>query len=250
MAQPRGAGSCRPPGEGTAGLSRRLINKACHRRHARAGDRSEVCALGDDRASLRGQLPMEADAVVMPIDHPGAAEAVAGKTLLHRPYHVIDRSVPFAGHQRIDIAGVFAEGLGDQPLPPVGIDLVPHCDVALDQVIKFAHFRLLTYGTCFVRTGSFGHAKTSVDYLAGNWSVNPRRGIVRAWHSSFTGSASTCGSGVCVAASVSSISLWRPTYRPGICRFSRLGGHNRAAICYCISPSSSTCPCASETYCW
>src|SRR5215469_13771982 len=127
-----------------------------------------------------------------------------------RALATVAKSVPFATtgppsvasshHQRIDIAGAFAEGLGDQPLPPVGIDLVPHRDVALDQVIKFAHFCLLTYGTFFVRTGSFGHSKTSVDYLAGNWSVHPRWGIVRAWHSSFTGSASTCGSGVCVAA--------------------------------------------------
>src|SRR5215472_18030798 len=35
---PQAAGSCRAPWEGTAGLSRRLINKACHRRHARAGN--------------------------------------------------------------------------------------------------------------------------------------------------------------------------------------------------------------------
>src|SRR6516162_2911331 len=146
-APPKAAGSCRPPWEGTAGLSRRLINKTGYCGHARAGDRGEVGALGDHRASLRSQLPAEADAVVMPIDHPGAAEAVAGKTRLHGPYHGIDRGVPFAGHQRIDIAGAVAEGVGDQPLPPVGIDLVPHGDVALDQVIKLAHFCLLTYGT-------------------------------------------------------------------------------------------------------
>src|SRR5215469_4167760 len=135
------------PGEGTAGLSRRLINKASHRRHARAGDRGEIGALGDDRASLRGQLPAEADAVVMPIYHPGAAEAAAGKTRLHGPHHAIDRSVPFAGHQRIDIAGAVAESVGNQPLPPVGIDLVPYGDVTLDQIIELAHFWLLVYGT-------------------------------------------------------------------------------------------------------
>src|SRR5262249_31017031 len=48
---------------------------------------------------------------------------------------------------------------GDQPLPLVGIDLVPHSDVALDQVVKFAHFCLLTYSTFFVRTGSFGQPR-------------------------------------------------------------------------------------------
>src|SRR5215472_12734782 len=188
------------PGEDTAGLSRRLINKACHRRHARAGDRGEVGALRDHRASLRGQLPVEADAVVMPIYHPGAAETVSGKTLLHGPHHATDRSVPFAGHYRIDIARAFAEGFGDQHLPPVGIDLVPHSDVSLDQVIEFAHFCLLAYRAPLVRTGSLGHAKASVDYLAGNWSAHPRSGIVRAWHSSSMGSASTCESGACGAA--------------------------------------------------
>src|SRR5262249_21895850 len=95
---PRAAGPCRPPWEGTAGLSRRLINKTGYRGHARARDRGEVGALGDHRASLRGQLPAEADAVVMPIDRPAAAETAAGATLLDGPHHGIDRSVPFAGH--------------------------------------------------------------------------------------------------------------------------------------------------------
>src|SRR5215831_18616615 len=74
------------------GLSRRLIDKAGYCGQARARDGGEVGALGDDRASLRGQLPAEADAVVMPIDRPGAAETVAGKTLLHGPHHAIVRS--------------------------------------------------------------------------------------------------------------------------------------------------------------
>ena len=114
------------PWEGTANLSRRLIDKAGYCGHARARDRGEVGALGDDRASLRGQLPVKADAIVMLIDRPGATETVAGKALLHRPHHAIDRGVPFAGHQRIDITGAFAEGLRDQPLPPVGIDTSFH----------------------------------------------------------------------------------------------------------------------------
>src|SRR5215472_9617005 len=95
---PKGGRLMPAPSERTAGLSRRLIDKACDRRHARAGDGGEVGALRDHRASLRGQLPAEADAVVMPIYHPGAAEAAAGKTLLHGPHHAIDLGVPFAGH--------------------------------------------------------------------------------------------------------------------------------------------------------
>ena len=86
------------PREGSAGLRRRLINKASHRRHARTGDRGEVGALGDDGPPLCRQLPAEADAVVMPIDCSGAPETVSGKTLLHGPHHATDRSVPFAGH--------------------------------------------------------------------------------------------------------------------------------------------------------
>src|SRR5215469_8652221 len=146
-AQPQGGRLMPALWEGTANLSRRLIDKAGYCGHARARDRGEVRALGDDRASLRAQLPVKADAIVMPIDRPGATETVAGKALLHRPHHAIDLGVPFAGHQRIDITGAFAEGLGDQPLPPVGIGLVPYGDVTLDQIIKFAHFCLLTYGT-------------------------------------------------------------------------------------------------------
>jgi hypothetical protein len=68
----------------------------------------------------------------MPVDRPGSAEAIA-KTLLHSPHHAIDRGMPFASHERIHIAGGFAEGLGDQRQPPVRINLDPDGDVALRQ---------------------------------------------------------------------------------------------------------------------
>jgi hypothetical protein len=38
-----------------------------------------------------------------------------------------------ASHERIHIAGAFAEGLADQRQPPVRINLVPDGDVALRQ---------------------------------------------------------------------------------------------------------------------
>jgi hypothetical protein len=41
--------------------------------------------------------------------------------------------MPFASHERIHIAGAFAEGLGDQRQRPVRINLVPDGDVALRQ---------------------------------------------------------------------------------------------------------------------
>ena len=45
---------------------------------------------------LRGQLPVEADAIVVSVDRPGAMKTVAGEALLHRPHHAIDLGVSFA----------------------------------------------------------------------------------------------------------------------------------------------------------
>jgi hypothetical protein len=65
-----------------------------------SADRGEIGALGDGRTSLLRRFPAEADAIVMPVDRPGTAEAVTREALLDGLDHRVNGGGALTCHQQ------------------------------------------------------------------------------------------------------------------------------------------------------
>lgn len=75
----------------------------------------------------------------MGIDRAGAAEFVAGEARLNALGHGIDAAAAFALQHRVDIGRILGPGLGDERTPAIGVGLVPHGDVAVDEFGPVGH---------------------------------------------------------------------------------------------------------------
>jgi hypothetical protein len=85
----------------------------------------------------------KAGGFVMGIDLAGEAEPMTGKALLDAVHHGVDAGVAVALHQRIEIVCMLTPGAGDQIATGPCVGLVPHRDIAVDQVADVAHVWLL-----------------------------------------------------------------------------------------------------------
>src|SRR5260221_12585885 len=104
-----------------------------------AGDHAEIGAVDHRRAGLWRQAPAEPHAIMMDVDVAGATEPVPREPGLDILDHGVDAGEALAFHHRVDIAAGLGPGARDQLPPTLGVGLVPHRDVALDQVGERAH---------------------------------------------------------------------------------------------------------------
>jgi hypothetical protein len=77
----------------------------------------------------------------------GPPKPVSGETLVNAANHLVYARLALGLQNRGDIAGVFPPGLRDQRAASLGISLVPHCDVAVDQLFEIVHLGLHQRGT-------------------------------------------------------------------------------------------------------
>jgi hypothetical protein len=66
-------------------------------------------------------------------------EAVVGVLLLDASDHLVDGVLAIASHERVEVAGLVRERLGEERTPALRVLLVPRRDVAVDESSHVGH---------------------------------------------------------------------------------------------------------------
>jgi hypothetical protein len=118
---------------------RHRINEARDLAQPIVTNHAEIHSPCDRRSTLRGKRPREANALVVSIDRACARKLVVGKPHLDAFDHGINAAVSVTPHQGIHITCILRPDDSDEITPAFGILLIPHGNVAINELRNVVH---------------------------------------------------------------------------------------------------------------